>query len=493
MARLILALIALTVIIPHLALAEPTPDATAEKSALPEPNGVAAKSGVIDRIVASVGEAEHGVAENYGVPPLSVGEAIDTALAKSPYLKAADLDAQAALTQVQEARGHAFPTVVLSESIMRTDQPAWNLFERFGQQRYSFKLFQDFQNPDRINHLTPYTNFQTKLQIEQPVYTGGRLGAGMDQARLGAQAEAQAKERVRQEVIFDVVRTYYGVLLAQRGEYVAKLAVKTVAAHVKTAENLYRAGVVVKSDVLSAQVHLAKTREQAIIAGNQVNLAKAALNHYMGVEQTTEYTIQGDLNYVPVFYGLAELIKEALAERPDLQQVIFGTEATRRGIDFARAGYYPTVGVMANYAFDDHGPKDLFSDGRSYTLAAMANWTVFDGLITQAQVERATLATQKMEQVQERVKSGIALQVRQAYLALDAARKRIEVTRSAVDQATESQRIIHSRYEAGVTTMVEVLDADTALLGARLAALQARYDHNLAQVELDFALGRLKS
>jgi outer membrane protein TolC len=62
-----------------------------------------------------------------------------------------------------------------------------------------------------------------------------------------------------------------------------------------------------------------------------------------------------------------------------------------------------------------------------------------------------------------------------------------------VDQAEESQRIIHNRYKAGVTTIVEVLDADTALLSAQLAALQARYDHNLAQVELDFALGRLKS
>ena len=477
MFRLILALVALVPLLPTVVFAAPE----------------AEKSGVIDRIVASVAAAEHGVTDQYGAPPLSLAEAIDTALEKSPYLKAAELDAEAALTQVQEARGHAFPKIVLSETIMRTDHPAWAIFQQFGQQEYDFNLFTDFQNPDRINHLTPHTNFETKLQVEQPLYTGGRLSAGMDQARLGAQAQAQAKERVRQEVIFDVVRTYYGVLMAQRGEHVAKEAVKTVAAHVKTAENLYRAGVVVKSDVLSAKVALAKTREQAIVAGNQVKLAKAALNHYMGVDQATEYTIQGDLNYVPVFFGLADLIKEALAERPDLQQVIFGTEATRRGIDFARAGYYPTVGVMANYAFNDSGPKDLFSDGRSYTLAAMANWTVFDGLITQAQVERATLQTQKMERLQERVKSGIALQVRQAYLALDAARQRIQVTRTAVSQAKESQRIIHNRYQAGVTTMVEVLDADTALLGARLAAVQARYDHNLAQVQLDFALGRLKS
>ncbi len=477
MSRLIPALIALISLVPTAGFAASAP----------------VKSGVIDRIVASVAQEEHGVTDKYGAPPLSLAEAIDTALKQSPYLKAAELDAEAALTRVREARGHAFPKIVLSETIMRTDQPAWNLFQRFGQQRYDFALFQDFQNPDRINHLTPYTNFQTKVQIEQPVYTGGRLSAGLDQARLGAKAEAEARERVRQEVIYDVVRTYYGVLLAQRGEHVARQAVKTLEAHVKTAENLYNAGVVVKSDVLSAKVHLAKTREQAIVAANQVKLAKAALNHYMGVEQSKEFSIQGDLNYVPLFYGLAELIQEALAQRPDLQQVIFGTEAMRRGVDFARAGYYPTVGVMANYAFDDRGPKDLFSDGRSYTLAAMANWTVFDGFITKAQVERATLKMQKMEAIQKRLKSGIALQVRQAYLALDAARKRIQVTRKAVAQAKESQRIIRNRYEAGVTTMVEVLDADTALLGARLAALQARYDHNLAQVQLDFALGRLRS
>jgi len=103
------------------------------------------------------------------------------------------------------------------------------------------------------------------------------------------------------------------------------------------------------------------------------------------------------------------------------------------------------------------------------------------------------LATSKMEAQQERLRDGIELQVRQAYLSLEQARERIGVTTQAVDQAEESQRIIHNRYKAGVTTIVEVLDADTALLAAQLAALQARYDHNLAQVELDFALGRLKS
>ena len=248
-----------------------------------------------------------------------------------------------------------------------------------------------------------------------------------------------------------------------------------------------------RSDVLSANVQLAKTRETQIVAENQVKLAKAALCHYMGVDQGKEFSIQADLAYVPLFHGLADLIKSAMKDRPDLQQAIFGTEATRKGIDFARAGYLPTAGLSASYEYDGRGMGDLFSDGDSYFLAAMANWTVFDGFITKAQVERATLETRKMEAQQERLRNGIELQVRQAFLTLEQARARISVTTKAVDQAEESQRIIHNRYKAGVTTIVEVLDADTAVLAAKLAALQARYDHNLAQVELDFALGRLKS
>jgi outer membrane protein len=452
-----------------------------------------AKTGAIEWALHSVVPSEHGLEESYGAPPLPLSEAIDTAMEHSPYLRVAEIDVDVAATRIREARGHMFPKLTVSEMVTRTDHSAWKLFQQFGQERWSPSMFQRFADADQINEPTPSTNFQTKVQIEQPLYTGGRLTAAGEQARLGKEAQAAALERVRQEVVFDVVRTYYGVILAQRGLRVAKQAVKTLEAHVKTAQDLYDAGVVVRSDVLSAKVHLAKTRETQIVAENQVKLAKAALCHYMGVDQGKEFSIQADLAYVPLFHGLADLIKTALQDRPDLQQVIFGTEATRKGIDYAKAGYLPTAGLMASYEFDDRGLGDLFSDGESYFLAAMANWTLFDGFITAAQVERATLETRKMEAQQERLRNGIELQVRQAFLTLKQARERIGVTTKAVDQAEESQRIIHNRYKAGVTTIVEVLDADTALLAARLSALQARYDHNLAQVELDFALGRLKS
>jgi len=453
----------------------------------------AAKSGAIDWVLNSVATSEHGLEESYGAPPLSLVEAIDTAMEHSPYLRAAKIDVDVAATHIREARGHMFPKITLSEMVTRTDHVSWTLFQKFGQERFDQQMFQEFLDPHLINNPTPSTNFQSKLQVEQALYSGGRLTAAREQARLGKEAQEAALERVRQEVVFDVVRSYYGVILAQRGLHVAKQAVKTLEAHAKTAQDLYAAGVVVRSDVLSANVHLAKTQETQIVAENQVKLAKAALNHYMGVDQGREFSIQADLAYVPLFHGLADLIKTAIKDRPDLQQVIFGTEATRKGIDFARAGRRPTAGLMASYEFDDRGLGNLFEDGNSYYLAAMANWTLFDGFITRAQIERATLATSKMEAQQERLRDGIELQVRQAYLSLEQARERIGVTTQAVDQAEESQRIIHNRYKAGVTTIVEVLDADTALLAAQLAALQARYDHNLAQVELDFALGRLKS
>jgi outer membrane protein TolC len=452
-----------------------------------------AKTGAIDWALRSVIPSEHGLEESYGAPPLSLSEAIDTAMERSPYLRVATIDVDVAATRIREARGHMFPKITVSEMVTRTDHSAWKLFQEFGQERWDQAMFQRFADPDQINEPTPSTDFNTKVQIEQALYSGGRLTAAGEQARLGKEAQAAALERVRQEVVFDVVRTYYGVILAQRGLRVAKQAVKTLEAHVKTAQDLYGAGVVVRSDVLSANVQLAKTRETQIIAENQVKLAKAALSHYMGVDQGREFSIQADLAYVPLFHGLADLIKSALKDRPDLQQVIFGTEATRKGIDYAKAGYHPTAGLMASYDFNDRGLGDLFSDGDSYFLAAMANWTLFDGFITAAQVERATLETRKMEAQQERLRNGIELQVRQAFLSLQQARERIGVTTEAVDQAEESQRIIHNRYKGGVTTIVEVLDADTALLAARLSALQARYDHNLAQVELDFALGRLKS
>ena len=122
---------------------------------------------------------------------------------------------------------------------------------------------------------------------------------------------------------------------------------------------------------------------------------------------------------------------------------------------------------------------------------AVLQWNLFDGLVTRSKVKEALATSSKTKSLEERTRSAIQLQVRQAYYNLSASLDRIAATSSSVQEAEEGLRIVQKRYEVGMTTFVDVLGAENSLIRARTNALQAMYDNNIAKAELKLAVGSL--
>ena len=121
----------------------------------------------------------------------------------------------------------------------------------------------------------------------------------------------------------------------------------------------------------------------------------------------------------------------------------------------------------------------------------MLQWNLFDGLVTRSKVKEAVATSSRMKALEEQAREGVQLQVRQAYYSASASLDRIAASSSSVQEAEEGLRIVQKRYEAGMTTLVDVLGAENALIRARTNALQAVYDNNLALAELKLAVGTL--
>ena len=136
---------------------------------------------------------------------------------------------------------------------------------------------QDFQLSN-LNYPRPYGNFRTGLTVSQPLFQGGEAYLGYKQAELGREMAAVMVLSARQQLLFQVIQTYYGVQLAQESLAVVKKSRQTAAEHVKIAESRYQSGAVVHADVLSGQVHLAKITQEELTAASQVEIAKSALS-----------------------------------------------------------------------------------------------------------------------------------------------------------------------------------------------------------------------
>jgi outer membrane protein len=429
-------------------------------------------------------EAVHGGTEPSA--ELSLTDAVKLGLEKHPALRAAGHQAAAAAAGVDQARAGFLPRVDFSEGITRSDNPVYAFGQLLNQGRFTSADFA----VDRLNHPDPISNWRTNIGGSVPLFMGGRSVLGYQQAELGRQAAERGRARVEHEVIFGVVRSYYGILLAQEAQATVDAAVRTAEANLSAAEARHDAGVAVVSDVLAARVRLARLKEEAIAASNQVKLARASLNDAMGVALDQSYKITGRLDLLPLRYERLEgLDAVARDHRPDYLQAWLEEQRLEKEVWRAKGAFLPTMHLMGNYEINNNR---FSSEGQdSWAVGVVLSLNLSSGGADRARVVEAQANHQRATALRERLASAIALEVRDAFLALQTARERVTVARDAVSQAEESLRIVQDRYDAGLTTIVELLDSETALTASRTDLTRTLYDATVGQARLDLSLGTL--
>jgi len=417
---------------------------------------------------------------------LRLSDAVQTALEKHPALRAAGYQAEAAASGVRQARAGFFPRVDFSEGFSRSDNPVYAFGSLLNQGRFTAADFA----VDKLNHPDPITNWRTNLSGSVPLFLGGRTVLGYQQAQLGHSAAEQGRLRAEQEVIFGVVRAYAAVLLSREALSTVQAAVRTAEANLAAAEARYEAGLVVASDALAARVRLGRLREEAIAAANQVRLSQAALNEAMGLPLDRAHKLTGRLDLPPELSEPLEALEaSARTQRPDYRQLDLEVQRLEKDVLRSKGALLPTMHLTGNYEINNYR---FASNGQdSWSVGVVLSLNLFNGGGDHARIAEAQANHRRAVAQRERMANAIGLEVHDAFLAHQTARERVGVAREAVAQAEESLRIVQDRYDAGLTTIVELLDSETALTAARTNLTRTLYDATVSQARLDLSLGRL--
>ncbi len=422
---------------------------------------------------------------SYAAENLTLEQAVDIAIKNNPGLKAADAQIEAADAGVLRSASGFLPKVTVSETWSKTDNPLMVLGTKLNQEIVTQADF----NPAVINNPEPISNYNTRLSVVQPIFNGCKEYLGRAQAKLSKDASAQDRERTRQETVYNVIKAYYGLLLAKEYNKVALKSLDTSEANLKLATARYKAGAVLQSDLLRANVQVAEVKEMLTRSENGIKTAAAALNFAMGVSQDTVFEIAGTLTPRELTADVNAEIGEATEKRPDLIAVTLNRENAEKSVSQARADYLPSLNLMGQA--DWNSDRAAGDDAKSWAVMAVLQWNLFDGMVTRSKVKEALAVNSKMISFEEQTRAAVQLQVRQAYYNFAASLDRIAATASTVQEAEEGLRIVQKRYETGMTTFVDALGAESALIRARTNALQALYDNNIAEAELNLAKGTL--
>lgn len=428
---------------------------------------------------------------------LSFKQCVDTALKQNFDLVASRAQIEQAQAGLDQVRATRMPKLTASINAMGSND-ALNAFGMKLSQRSA--TFNDFGlsqytgvgtvAPDSLNYPGFVTNVNTRLELQIPVYTGGMITSGIQQAQFHIQAARNGDAAARQKVIFQVLQAYQGVHTARAYLEVSKQAETTANSQVSMMEKLVKGGVIVKSDLLSAKVRLQDVRIQRVQAENAVSNALDQLHLLLGMPLTEPLNVGASVSVKPTTMTTDELRLTAVANNPGVNALRKQVEASQANIGVATAAYKPQAGLMLRQDWND--PKFGFS-ANSYTVGGTVSWTAFDGGVTTAIVARARASQNEITAKLAQAEAGVAYQAEDARRKADEAEQRLSARQLGSEQAEEAASLVGKRYVNGVATITEQLAAQTQLDKARADIVAAEYDVAIQRANLKLTLGQLEA
>ena len=416
---------------------------------------------------------------------LTLEQAVDAALENNQRIAIGEAGIEEAEAGMRQAGSYRLPRVDFTYLFQRTNNPVYVFGNLLRQQQFTAENF----DLDRLNNPDALNNFTPQFTVTQPIWVGGRVSRRMEAAELAHEAAGHQQARTRQEVVFDTVDAYSGAVLARRHLAVAHEAKANAQAHVELATRMRDGGLVVDSDVLQAQVRVSEANEAVARANSAVEVSRANLNFVIGRPIDAPVTLPDDLDDAAAGdEDLAQLIDLALAARPDLRATTTQQGAIDKSIEAERASYMPEVGFTG---FAESNSASMFgSQGTNWGIMLGAKITIYDGSGRGAVVDASRAQRRKIEEQGILLRRAISLEVTKAYYDIRAAVERVAQSGTAIELARENLRIVQNRYSEGLSTSVELLDAQTALTQAQTRTVGARRDVLMGRAALDLAVGR---
>ncbi|MEW6443325.1 MAG: TolC family protein [bacterium] len=419
---------------------------------------------------------------------LDLHEAVEKALRKSPAVSAVEETVQAARAREQAAFSGFLPRVGFQELYTRTDQPVASFGNLLNQSRFTQ---QDFAL-NRLNDPDSLDNFQTRLSVEQPLFTGGRAENRLRMARHERESAQWDLQGAVADVGYQTIRAYWGLSLAEESVRVAEMAVATAQESLRQIELLHAEGTVVRSDLLSARVRLAGFQDRLVRARGEAKVAETALRILIGDSPEGRWEVSPlatpGQDEIP---GLdpGRLLESAKERRPDYVSLGAQAEAASAGLRAARGSFLPQLGVQASYEWNS--PRFTDDLEGSYLLGVGLEWSLFEGLRDYAGLKEAAAHERAVRYRVRTLEDRMRLEIEQAVTELQTNRESLQVTQEQVSQAEENLRIVRHRYSEGLTTVVELEQAQLSLSHSRLQRLQAIHALRISLARLDLATGEL--
>jgi outer membrane protein len=429
--------------------------------------------------------AQGGSADLESTQTITLSKAIETAFRQQPRLRVFMEGVEQAMRGEDIAFAPFLPMVFAGASVGGFDVNAGGLSVNVGQPSAFTFLPALGAVPIGLDIKTGYELAELKLQWL--ICDFGRRMGRYRQAGLATDIAQLQSERAYQTVANEVSVAYYQVLRARALRKTAFDAVRRAEDDLKVAKNLKKAGALEKEKVLRVEVLLAEDQRLLDASENAEAVAVAALNLAIGLNVNAPTGVQ-ETSDVPTFsQSLADCLQTAVGQRREFQVARQSIEVADEGRRVAKAGFAPRI--VAEGALLDFQQSAPRGHADLAVGAIKLEWGLFEGGKRVAELRISDSKNRAAVAQAETIADTIAFQVTESYRHLMTARRGIELSRPAVTQAEENNRLVRARAKLGDATTAEITDSESTLTRAQQAYLNSIHDYLIALSRLEYAMG----
>jgi outer membrane protein TolC len=406
---------------------------------------------------------------------LSLDNAVKMVLDQNKSIEIAGLEQKIAEANFRQTDAVFLPQIGLSYTAMRTDNP----MNAFGFKLQQQSITQMDFDPARLNNPSALNDVATSLDIRQPLFN-----PDLYFMRKGAREQSELYQykslRTKEYVGFEAHKAYLQLQLAYEADRVTNEALETARRVLTTTTHLYEQGLIKKSDLLQAQVHVLGMESQQAQTANAIRNASDYLSLLMGKPSGIVYTVE-NMGSASVPVSGMTIVPGSRADFMAMQKAI---DATGQMIKAGKMSYLPKLNAFGSFQLHDKQLTGFGSD--SYVAGIQLSWNIFEGNTRKFKLKSQKLQYEKME-------TELSNQKEQGQLELNKTRRNIEESNflvrkqeTAVEQAGEALRMLQNRYEQGLATTTDVLTAQTQLAQQKMSYAQSVFAVRLNTAYLNF-------
>jgi outer membrane protein len=426
---------------------------------------------------------------------VSFEEALNDAYTNNNDLKAKKLNVEMAKQDFSKAKMFDFGRLYFEETFSRTNNALYVFGDKLSQREAIFMDFgvNEFTGasslkvaPKNLNHPHIRNNYATKIAYDLPIFTGFKIKYAKEIAKLQVKAQQFKYQRDKNKLAVEVLKAYNGVVAAKYFIEALKSAKKTTTSFVKMTENMYKQGIIVKSDVLNAEERDSEIDSKLIEANNRYKLALAYLRFLTGNSEIDD--VKGFKVVISPESDLKILQDEAIKNRNDVKYMKSNVDTMKNKVKMDESIKYPTIGTHLEYGQNNKNPE-LNRNKDYYLISARLTYN-FINPGDKEELQKSKIQASQMALYYKHMQNGIKMEVEQKLLNLQA---KTALIKTKIKNRDLAQTVLHqykTMYKNGIINITRLLMKQSQKQKADAELIKAKYDQALAAAELELAIGK---